>query len=60
MNQTKSKEIDSAHIIEAALALFAEKGLHGVTVRAIANRADVDTAKIYRLFGSKDLSLIHI
>ncbi len=40
-------------ILDAAEALFASHGLYGVTVRNVAQRADVDTALIHYYFGTK-------
>ena len=45
--QTKQRLLDSAE------QLFAEKGYHGVTVRAIAAAADSDPALIAYYFGGK-------
>ena len=41
-------------IIEAALALFAERGYHGTNVPDIAKMADVGTGTIYRYFKNKE------
>lgn len=41
-------------ILEAALAEFAEHGLHGATMRGIAGRADVSAALIHHHFRNKD------
>jgi AcrR family transcriptional regulator len=50
----KSKENSARLIMDAALAVFADKGLNEVTVRDIARSAGISTAKIYRLFPNKD------
>ena len=42
------------HIITHALALFAERGFEGTSIRDIASRADVNVAMINYYFGSKD------
>ena len=42
-----------ARIVEAARALFLERGYRGTTVRAVAARAGVDSALISYHFGSK-------
>ncbi|MBX6350942.1 MAG: helix-turn-helix transcriptional regulator [Clostridia bacterium] len=39
--------------MEAALAVFAERGLRGATTRAIAERAEVAELTLFRHFGSK-------
>ena len=41
-------------IISAAIALFAEKGFEGTSIRDIAARADVNLAMINYYFGSKE------
>ncbi len=41
-------------ILDAALALFAERGYDGASVRAIASQAGVDPALIRHFFGDKD------
>ncbi|WP_142003985.1 TetR family transcriptional regulator [Amycolatopsis cihanbeyliensis] len=41
-------------LLEAAAALFAERGFDRTTVRAIASRAEVNQALLFRYFGSKD------
>lgn len=43
-----------AAILAAAKALFAENGLHGVSVDAIAERLDVSPATLYKHFPSKE------
>jgi AcrR family transcriptional regulator len=42
-----------AAILEAALALFAERDYGSATVRAIARRAGVDAALVHHFFGTK-------
>ena len=42
-----------AAVIDAARALFLERGYGATTVEAISDRADVPTATVYRLFSSK-------
>ncbi|WP_426595609.1 TetR family transcriptional regulator [Cellulomonas sp. McL0617] len=41
-------------ILDAALALFAERGYDGASLRAIAGRAEVDPGLIRHFFGDKD------
>jgi AcrR family transcriptional regulator len=41
-------------ILQAARALFAERGFEGATIRAIAARAAVDPALVHHYFGSKE------
>lgn len=41
-------------ILQAALALVIEKGLHKLSLREIARRADYSPAGLYEYFGSKD------
>ncbi|RMH43547.1 MAG: TetR/AcrR family transcriptional regulator [Deltaproteobacteria bacterium] len=43
-----------AAILDAALALFAERGFHGTAVPAVAERAGVGAGTIYRYFPSKE------
>jgi AcrR family transcriptional regulator len=43
-----------AAIMEAALALFVERGFHGTAVPQIAERAGVGAGTIYRYFDSKE------
>ncbi|MGD8399271.1 MAG: TetR/AcrR family transcriptional regulator [Anaerolineae bacterium] len=42
-----------ARILDAAAAVFAEKGYHGATIREIASQADVADGTIYNYFDSK-------
>ncbi|WP_216217228.1 TetR/AcrR family transcriptional regulator [Amycolatopsis aidingensis] len=41
-------------LLDAAASLFAERGFDRTTVRAIARRAEVNQALLFRYFGSKD------
>lgn len=41
-------------ILDAALALFAERGFHGTAVPLVADRASVGAGTIYRYFESKE------
>ena len=40
-------------VVDAARALFAERGYQATTIDAISERADVPAATVYRLFSSK-------
>jgi len=42
-------------ILDAALAVFSERGVHGVAVPELAARAGVGTGTIYRYFVSKEV-----
>jgi TetR/AcrR family transcriptional regulator, repressor of fatR-cypB operon len=49
------KPVDKeAAILEAALALFVERGFHGTAVPAVAERAGVSAGTIYHYFDSKE------
>jgi TetR/AcrR family transcriptional regulator, repressor for neighboring sulfatase len=50
----KGKEDVMTAILEAATSLFAEKGVAGVSVRHIADRANVNHGLVHRHFGSKE------
>jgi AcrR family transcriptional regulator len=52
--RTPRAEQTKAGIVEAALALFAERGYEAATMRAIAQRAGVATGNAYYYFGSKE------
>ena len=53
--QPKQKRADEkkARILDAALALFSEKGYHRTTAKAVAARAGVATGSFYRYFRDK-------
>lgn len=51
---TPRAEQTRAAIIEAALALFRDRGYEATTMRAIAERAGVSTGNAYYYFGSKE------
>lgn len=42
------------HIMDVAVALFAEKGFEGTSIRDLAHQADVNIAMINYYFGSKE------
>ena len=52
--KTKKGERSRAQILEAALALFAERGWDKTTMRAIAERAGVSVGNAYYYFASKE------
>jgi AcrR family transcriptional regulator len=51
---TARAEQTRAAIVEAALALFTERGYEAATMRAIAERAGVSVGNAYYYFGSKE------
>jgi AcrR family transcriptional regulator len=53
VQERKSAEERREEILEAALAEFAERGLHGASTEEIAKRAGISQPYIFRLFGSK-------
>jgi AcrR family transcriptional regulator len=50
----KPTKMDPGKLLEAAQEVFAETGVAGASIRAIANRAGCDPALIYYHFGSKE------
>lgn len=55
MAQTATQTSDKAEsILDAALALFAERGFHGVAVPEVAQRAGCGAGTIYRYFANKE------
>ena len=50
---SKRGERTRTALLDSAELLFAEKGFHGVTVRAIAKKADADPALVTYYFGGK-------
>lgn len=54
-NRIEARKIEKrARIVQAAIALFAERGFHGTAVPLVASRAGVGAGTIYRFFDSKD------
>src|SRR5216684_6323631 len=51
--ERKSAEERREEILQAALAEFAERGLHGASTEEIAKRAGISQPYVFRLFGSK-------
>lgn len=53
MKEKKSTHIRKEEIVQAALAVIGEKGVHGLTIAEIASRAQMSDANIYRHFRGK-------
>ena len=53
VGERKSKEERREEILDAALAVFAEHGLHGASTEEIARRAGISQPYVFRLFGTK-------
>ena len=51
--ERKSKEERREEILDAALEVFAQKGLHGASTEEIAKLAGISQPYIFRLFGTK-------
>jgi AcrR family transcriptional regulator len=51
--ERKSKEVRREEILDAAMAVFAEQGLHGGSTDEIARRAGISQPYVFRLFGTK-------
>ena len=51
--ERKSKEERREEILDAAVAEFAEKGLHGASTDEIARLAGISQPYVFRLFGTK-------
>jgi AcrR family transcriptional regulator len=51
--QRKTKEERREEILDAAIAQFAEKGLHGASTEEIARLAGISQPYVFRLFGTK-------
>ena len=49
----KSKDERREEILDAAVEIFADKGLHGASTDEIARRAGISQPYIFRLFGTK-------
>ena len=50
----RAKLRDREEMLGAALALFSEKGYHGVSMRQIAEKADFAIPKLYKFFKNKE------
>jgi AcrR family transcriptional regulator len=53
MSTRKSKEIRREEVLDAALDVFAEMGLHGASTEDIARRAGISQPYVFRLFTTK-------
>jgi AcrR family transcriptional regulator len=53
VSERKSKEVRREEILDAALIVFAEHGLHGASTDEIAKRAGISQPYVFRLFGTK-------
>jgi AcrR family transcriptional regulator len=53
VQERKTKDERREEILDAALAVFADKGLHGASTEEIARRAGISQPYIFRLFGTK-------
>jgi AcrR family transcriptional regulator len=53
VTERKSKEERREEILDAALGVFAEHGLHGASTDEIARRAGISQPYVFRLFGTK-------
>jgi AcrR family transcriptional regulator len=58
VTERKTKEERREEILDAALGVFAEHGLHGASTEEIARRAGISQPYVFRLFGTtKELYL---
>ena len=53
VTERKTKEERREEILDAAIAEFAEKGLHGASTEEIARLAGISQPYVFRLFGTK-------
>jgi AcrR family transcriptional regulator len=51
--ERKTKEVRREEILDAALEVFADQGLHGASTEEIARRAGISQPYVFRLFGTK-------
>jgi AcrR family transcriptional regulator len=51
--ERKSKEERREEILDAALVVFAERGIHGASTEEIARLAGISQPYVFRLFGTK-------
>jgi AcrR family transcriptional regulator len=52
--KARFKEQGRQEILEAAMALFGEKGYHGVSMHEVASKAGVAVGTLYNFFASKE------
>src|ERR1700690_4470538 len=52
-HERKTEDARREEILGAALAVFAEQGLHGASTDDIARRAGISQPYVFRLFGTK-------
>jgi AcrR family transcriptional regulator len=60
VHERKTAEERREEILEAALAEFAEHGLHGASTEEIAKLAGISQPYVFRLFGTKKLLYIAV
>jgi AcrR family transcriptional regulator len=53
VHERKSKAVRREEILDAAMAVFAEQGLHGASTEEIARLAGISQPYVFRLFGTK-------
>jgi AcrR family transcriptional regulator len=53
VSERKSKSERREEILDAALEVFADQGLHGASTEEIARRAGISQPYVFRLFGTK-------
>src|SRR5947199_1346419 len=53
VSERKTAEERRETILQAALVVFAERGLHGASTDEIARRAGISQPYVFRLFGTK-------
>ena len=53
VTERKTKDERREEILDAALTVFAERGLHGASTDEIARRAGISQPYVFRLFGTK-------
>jgi AcrR family transcriptional regulator len=53
ITERKTKDERREEILDAALTVFAERGLHGASTDEIARRAGISQPYVFRLFGTK-------
>ena len=53
MTERKSKDVRREEILQAALEVFAERGLQAASTEEIARRAGISQPYVFRLFGTK-------